>query len=150
VAGHAGLFGDASDLMKMGQMLLQKGTYGGQSFYKPETIDLFTQKQFENSTRGLGWAKSGDPTSPSSRYLSPRGFGHTGFTGTCIWVDPEFDLIFVFLSNSRFPYRSGKLNSTNIRSRIQDVIYQSIFSYCQYGEAHPDEKLMSYLRKTNN
>jgi beta-N-acetylhexosaminidase len=150
VAGHAGLFGNATDLLKIGQMLLQKGSYGGQQFYKPETIDLFAQKQFENSTRGLGWAKPGDPNSPSSRFGSPKAFGHTGFTGTCIWVDPEFDLVFVFLSNSRFPNRSGKLNTTNIRSRIQDVIYQSIFNYCQYGGNHPDEKLMKYLRNTNN
>lgn len=150
VAGHAGLFGNASDLIKLGQMLLQKGSYGGQTFYKPETIDLFAQKQFENSSRGLGWAKPGDVSSPSSRMESPKTFGHTGFTGTCIWMDPEFDVVFVFLSNSRFPNRSGKLNTTNIRSRIQDTIYQSIFNYCQYGENEPDRNLMEYLRKTSN
>ena len=150
VAGHAGLFGSGNDLIKLGQMLLQKGMYGGQTFYRPQTVELFAQKQFENSSRGLGWAKPGDPNSPSSRYLSPKGFGHTGFTGTCIWMDPEFDLVFVFLSNSRFPDRSSKLNSTNIRSRMQDAVYQSIFNYCQYGESHPDEKLMRYLRKPSN
>lgn len=150
VAGHAGLFGNASDLIKLGQMLLQKGSYGGQSFYKPETINLFAQKQFENSSRGLGWAKPGDVSSPSSRMESPKTFGHTGFTGTCIWMDPEFDVVFVFLSNSRFPNRSGKLNTTNIRSRIQDTIYQSIFNHCQYGENEPDRILMEYLRKTSN
>jgi beta-N-acetylhexosaminidase len=150
VAGHAGLFGNASDLIKLGQMLLQKGSYGGQSFYKPATVELFAQKQFENSSRGLGWAKPGDTSSPSSRYESPKTFGHTGFTGTCIWMDPEFDVVFVFLSNSRFPNRSGKLNTTNIRSRIQDTIYQSIFNFCQYGENEPDRKLMEYLRKTSN
>ncbi len=150
VAGHAGLFGSGIDLIKLGQMLLQKGSYGGQQFYFPETIELFAQKQFENSTRGLGWAKPGDPNSPSSRFGSTRAFGHTGFTGTCIWIDPEFDLVFVFLSNSRFPYRSGKLNTTNIRSRIQDLIYQSIFNYCQYGGNEPDRKLIEYLRNANN
>lgn len=150
VAGHAGLFGSGTDLIKIGQLFLQKGNYGGQTFYKPETIELFAQKQFENSTRGLGWAKSADPNSPSSRFLSPKGFGHTGFTGTCMWIDPEFDLVFIFLSNSRFPNRSGKLNTTNIRSRIQDAVYQSIFNYCQYGDALPDEKLMQYLRKSTN
>ncbi len=147
VAGHAGLFGNATDLIKIGQMLLQKGSYGGISYYKPETVELFAQKQFENSTRGLGWAKPGDPNSPSSRFGSPKAFGHTGFTGTCLWVDPEFDLVYVFLSNSRFPYRSAKLNSTNIRSRIQDVIYQSIFDFCQYGENHPDQKLIRFLSR---
>lgn len=149
VAGHAGLFGSAIDLMKLCQMFLQKGSYGGQIFYKPETIELFAQKQFENSTRGLGWAKPGDPNSPSSRLVSPKGFGHTGFTGTCIWIDPEFDLVFIFLSNSRFPNRSSKLNSTNIRSRIQDVVYQSIFNYSQYGDL-PHGRLMRYLSKTTN
>ena len=148
VAGHAGLFGNASDLMKIAQMLLQKGSYGGQTFYKPETIELFAQKQFENSTRGLGWAKPGDTSSPSSRLESPKTFGHTGFTGTCVWMDPEFDVVFIFLSNSRFPNRSGKLNTTNIRSRIQDTVYQSIFNHCQYGENEPDRELMEYLRKT--
>ncbi len=150
VAGHAGLFGSGLDLLKLGQMLLQEGSYGGLQFYYPQTIELFAQKQFENSTRGLGWAKPGDPNSPSSRFGSTRAFGHTGFTGTCIWIDPEFDLVFVFLSNSRFPNRSGKLNTTNIRSRIQDLIYQSIFNYCQYGENEPDRKLMEYVRKTSN
>lgn len=150
VAGHAGLFGNSTDLIKIGQMLLQKGSYGGVSFYKPETVELFAQKQFENSTRGLGWAKSGDPNSPSSRFGSPKAFGHTGFTGTCLWVDPEFDLVYVFLSNSRFPYRSAKLNSTNIRSRIQDAIYQSIFDFCQYGETHPDQKLIQFLNRSSN
>lgn len=150
VAGHAGLFGSGTDLIKLGQLFLQKGKYGGQTFYKPETIELFAQKQFDNSTRGMGWAKSADPNSPSSRFLSPKGFGHTGFTGTCMWVDPEFDLVFVFLSNSRFPNRSSKLNTSNIRSRIQDAVYQSIFNYCQYGDALPDEKLMQYLRKLSN
>jgi beta-N-acetylhexosaminidase len=150
IAGHAGLFGSGTDLIKIGQMLLQNGSYGSQSFYKPETVELFAQKQFDNSTRGLGWAKTADPNSPSSRFLSPKGFGHTGFTGTCMWIDPEFDLVFVFLSNSRFPDRSGKLNTTNIRSRIQDAVYQSIFNYCQYGDALPDEKLLQYLRKSSN
>lgn len=150
VAGHAGLFGNGNDLLKLSQMLLQKGRYGGQQYYHPETVELFAHKQFENSTRGLGWAKPGDLSSPSSRYESPNTFGHTGFTGTCVWIDPQFDLVFIFLSNSRFPNRSGKLNTTNIRSRIQDTIYQSIFNFCQYGENEPDRQLMEYLRQHSN
>ncbi|MCI0750555.1 MAG: serine hydrolase [Flammeovirgaceae bacterium] len=133
-AGHAGLFGNANDLLKLGQMWLQQGTYGGLQFYKPETVQLFTQKQFENSKRGLGWAKAGDPNSPSSRFGSSRMFGHTGFTGTCLWVDPEFNLVFVFLSNRVYPDRSTKLLTTNIRSRIQDVVYESIFEYCKSNQ----------------
>jgi beta-N-acetylhexosaminidase len=135
IAGHAGLFSNASDLAKLGQMLLQEGYYGGYQYYKPETVRMFTHKQFEKSRRGLGWDKpvQSDPASPTSLYASPRTFGHTGFTGTCLWVDPEFNLVYVFLSNRVFPDRSNKLVNSNIRSRIQDVIYQSIFNYCAYS-----------------
>lgn len=132
-AGHAGLFGNALDLAKLGQMLLQMGTYGHYQYYKPETITLFTNKQFDTSRRGLGWDKPvlNDFTSPTSWWASTKTFGHTGFTGTCLWVDPEFDLVYVFLSNRVYPDRNNKLNTANIRSRIQDVIYQSIFEYCK-------------------
>jgi CubicO group peptidase (beta-lactamase class C family)/beta-glucosidase-like glycosyl hydrolase len=136
VAGHAGLFGNANDLAKIGQMLLNGGTYGGVRYFKPETVDLFTTKQYENSRRGLGWDKPtvGDWNGPTTTYASPKTFGHTGFTGTCIWVDPEFDLVFVFLSNRVWPDRSSKLLNANIRPRIQEVIYRSIFNYCQFRE----------------
>lgn len=135
VAGHAGLFSSATDLAKLGQMLLQRGSYGGYQYYKSETVDLFTAKQFDKSRRGLGWDKpvQSDFNSPTSLKASPKTYGHTGFTGTCIWIDPEFNLVYIFLSNRVYPDRSGKLNSSNIRSRIQDVIYESIFDYCQYN-----------------
>ena len=136
VAGHAGLFGDANDLAKLGQMLLNGGTYGGVRFFKTETVDLFTGKQYDNSRRGLGWDKpTGDWNGPTSELASARTFGHTGFTGTCIWVDPQFDLVFVFLSNRVWPDRSNKLLNANIRPRIQEVIYKSIFNYCQFNSA---------------
>ncbi|HWA35505.1 MAG TPA: serine hydrolase, partial [Cyclobacteriaceae bacterium] len=61
---------------------------------------------------------------------SPLTFGHTGFTGTCLWVDPEFSIVYVFLSNRVFPDRNNKLLNANIRSRIQEVIYQAMFAYC--------------------
>jgi beta-N-acetylhexosaminidase len=133
VSGHAGLFGTANDLSKLGQMLLQEGSYGGLQYYKPETVRLFTAKQFTSSRRGLGWDKpvQGEWNSPTSIYASPKTFGHTGFTGTCLWVDPEFDLVYIFLSNRVFPDRSDKLIQTNIRSRIQDVIYEAIFNFCK-------------------
>jgi CubicO group peptidase (beta-lactamase class C family) len=135
VAGHAGLFSDATDLAKLGQMLLQEGTYGGYQFYKPETVRAFTQQQFASSRRGLGWDKPTDEKgSPASHFASPKTFGHTGFTGTCIWVDPQFNIVYVFLSNRVHPDgANNKLNSENIRSRIQDVIYESIFEYCRYN-----------------
>lgn len=132
VAGHAGLFGTANDMAKLGQMWLQKGRYGGQQFFKPETLDLFTAKQYADSRRGLGWDKPvvNDPAGPTSIYASSQTFGHTGFTGTCIWVDPEFDLVYVFLSNRVYPdMNNNKILNANIRPRIQDLIYQSIFNY---------------------
>ncbi len=132
VAGHAGLFSDANDLAKLGQMLLQDGHYGGIRYYRPETVRLFTHKQFDKSRRGLGWDKpvQSEWNSPTSTKASPETFGHTGFTGTCMWVDPTFNLVYVFLSNRVYPDRNSKLITTNIRSRIQDVIYESIFDYC--------------------
>jgi CubicO group peptidase (beta-lactamase class C family) len=136
IAGHAGLFSSAMDLAKLGQMWLNKGTYAGVRYFKPSTLEVFTQKQFSDSRRGLGWDKPplSDWTGPTSLLSSPMTFGHTGFTGTCIWVDPEFDLVYVFLSNRVHPdMNNNKLLSANIRSRIQDVIYESIFSYCRYA-----------------
>lgn len=133
IAGHAGLFSTANDLAKLGQLWLQKGHYGGVTFYKPETVELFTSRQFSDSRRGLGWDKPipGDWTGPTARFASPRTFGHTGFTGTCIWVDPEFDLVYVFLSNRVQPdMNNNKLLNANIRPRIQQVIYEAIFDYC--------------------
>ena len=134
IAGHAGLFSTANDLAKLGQMWLQKGAYGGHYYFKPETLALFTSKQYENSRRGLGWDKPvpSDPVGPTSIYASSKTFGHTGFTGTCIWVDPEFNLVYVFLSNRVYPdMNNNKILNANIRPRIQDVIYQSIFNHCQ-------------------
>ncbi len=132
VSGHAGLFSTANDLAKLGQMLLQEGTYGGTVFFKPETIRYFTAKQFMDSRRGLGWDKpiQNDWSSPVPVVASPRTFGHTGFTGTCMWIDPEFNLVYIFLSNRVYPDRNNKLLTANIRPRIQEVLYQAIFNYC--------------------
>lgn len=132
IAGHAGLFSNATDLAKLGQMWLQKGHYGGLQYLKPETIELFSTKQYADSRRGLGWDKpaQSDWNSPTSLFASPKTFGHTGFTGTAIWVDPEFNLVYIFLSNRVYPDMfNNKLLTSNIRPRIQDVVYQSIFEY---------------------
>lgn len=133
VAGHAGLFSTANDLAKVGQMLLQEGSYGGIQYYKPETVRLFTAKKYKNSRRGIGWDKPipSDPGTLTSFYASPSTFGHTGFTGTCVWIDPEFELVYIFLSNRVYPDRNNKLSNANIRSRIQDVIYKSIFGFVE-------------------
>lgn len=153
LAGHAGNFSTANDLLKLGQMMLQKGYYGGYQYYKPETVDYFTAKQFDTSRRGLGWDKpvQSDWVSPTSILASPRTYGHTGFTGTCMWIDPEFDLVFIFLSNRVYPTRNNnKLSSLNIRSRIQDVIYQAVFEYRKYGDNQFTSKVIPYIVKISN
>ncbi len=129
IAGHAGLFGTALDLAKLGQMLLQKGRYGGTAYYRPETVDLFTRRQYAKSRRGLGWdgPMPGDKTNPVTERASPLTFGHTGFTGTCIWVDPVAEIVYVFLSNRVHPdMNNTKLLNANIRPRIQEVVYRAL------------------------
>ncbi len=125
VSGHAGLFSSANDLAILNQMLLNRGSYGGTQYFKPETIDLFTSRQSSVSYRGLGFDRAGSRTYPS-RLASRDTYGHTGFTGTCVWVDPDSNLIYIFLSNRIYPSASSKLNSMQIRPRIQDVIYEAI------------------------
>jgi CubicO group peptidase (beta-lactamase class C family) len=128
VAGHAGLFADANDVAILYQMMLNRGTYGGVQYIKPETVDLFTAKQSDVSRRGLGfdrWDPLLDHHYPS-QLASPQTYGHTGFTGTCVWVDPKVNLVYVFLSNRVNPVVGSKLGSLNIRPRIQDAIYEAI------------------------
>lgn len=135
IAGHAGLFSNANDLAKLGQMLLNKGYYGGKRYFKEETVNLFTTRQYESSRRAIGWDKPniGDWNTPTSIFASPLTFGHTGFTGTGIWMDPEFNILYIFLSNRVHPdMNNNKLLQENVRTRIHDVIYQSIFNYHQY------------------
>jgi serine-type D-Ala-D-Ala carboxypeptidase len=130
VSGHAGLFSTANDLAILNQMLLNRGSYGGSQYFKPETVDLFTSRQSTVSQRGLGFDRW-DPKSNSgypSKLASSETYGHTGFTGTCVWVDPKYNLIYIFLSNRIYPSASSKLNSLRIRPRIQDVIYEAVRS----------------------
>ena len=132
VSGHAGLFGNAHDIAKIVEMHLQDGSYGGKQYLSKETVKEFASQQNENSRRGLGWDKpeKGEDYNPASRYASFDSFGHSGFTGTVVWADPTFDLVFVFLSNRVYPNSSnGKLIDFNIRKRIHDVVYESIWNY---------------------
>ena len=128
VAGHAGLFGSANDLAIYGQLLLNRGEYGGIQYFKPQTVDLFTSRQSLTSRRGLGFDRV-DPDGKKeypSRLANESVFGHTGYTGTCVWIDPKNQLIYIFLSNRVHPQVSTKLLDLNIRSRIQDVIYEGL------------------------
>src|SRR5690606_29366031 len=132
VAGHAGLFSNAYDLAMLYQMLLNGGVLNGRRYLKKETIDFFTAYHSSISRRGLGFDKpekdnyKRDEPYPSA-LASPSTFGHTGFTGTCVWVDPEADLVYVFLSNRVYPTRNNPLLSRmNIRPKIQDAIYSVV------------------------
>jgi beta-N-acetylhexosaminidase len=132
VAGHAGLFSNTLELTKLMQMNLQGGYYGGISYFQPGTIREFTRRQFKRNRRGIGWDKPqiiGDEYNPASFFASPHSFGHSGFTGTYVWVDPEYDLIYVFLSNRSYPDADNrKLIDQDTRKRIQTVIYSSIIN----------------------
>lgn len=130
VSGNAGLFGTAADLAKLLQMYLNDGTYGGERFIDRECIRLFTHGKSPNSRRGLGFDKPDvdDPDkSPTSEKAPASVYGHTGYTGTAFWVDPDNELIYIFISNRVFPHRwNTKLMVMNIRPRIQSAIYSSI------------------------
>ncbi|MEJ7779669.1 MAG: serine hydrolase [Daejeonella sp.] len=125
VSGHAGLFASANDLAILNQMLLNGGKYGGVEFFKPETVKLFTSRQSGVSRRGLGFDRGEGTGYPSSR-ASAGTYGHTGYTGTCVWVDPNYNLVYIFLSNRIYPSVTNKINSLRIRPRIQDAIYEAI------------------------
>jgi beta-glucosidase-like glycosyl hydrolase/CubicO group peptidase (beta-lactamase class C family) len=130
ISGHAGLFGNARDIATLLQMNLQKGVYGGQRVFNQMTVPYFTQTLSNRSHRALGWDKP-NPESASSVYLasqaSPRSFGHTGFTGNVVWVDPDEELVFIFLSNRIYPTAgNNSINTTKLRRRIHETIYSAI------------------------
>lgn len=130
IAGHAGLFSDAGDLAVLMQMLLNQGRYAGRKFFDSSTVRKFTSQYSSHSRRGLGFDKpetDSHKASPACKSASPEAFGHQGFTGTCVWADPKYNLVYVFLSNRTFPDDANeKLISLNIRSRIQQAIYDVI------------------------
>lgn len=127
VAGNAGLFSNANDLGVLFQMLLNGGTYGGKRYLKEETVRRFVTHQ-EGSHRGLGFDK---PTGQSMNTVAPdcpiTAFGHTGFTGACVWADPDNELVFVFLSNRVYPDPNNKKIITyGVRKRIHQVFYDQM------------------------
>lgn len=136
VSGHAGLFSDSYDLAVLFQMYLNGGTYGGVRVLSPEVIRHFATRVPGETRRGLGFdLKELAPNPPArkentSPLASDATFGHLGFTGTCVWADPEEELVYVFLSNRTYPsMHNYKLNKENIRPRIQTVIYQSLLGW---------------------
>ena len=132
VAGHAGLFSNAYDLAKLYQLLLNGGELNGVRLLNKATIDQFTAYSSDISRRGLGFDKpEKDNATRKEPYpslsVSPATFGHTGFTGTCVWVDPAQQLVYIFLSSRVNPTRNGnKLGRLNVRPNIQEAIYGAI------------------------
>ncbi|WP_452233034.1 glycoside hydrolase family 3 N-terminal domain-containing protein [Lacinutrix sp. MEBiC02595] len=130
VGGHAGVFSNANDVAKIMQMYLQKGYYGGKRYLKPETIDKFNTCYYcdDNNRRGIGFDKPqlGD-AGPTCGCISMTSFGHSGFTGTYAWADPEEEIVYVFLANRTYP-QAGKnlLLREDIRTNIQAAIYEAI------------------------
>lgn len=136
ISGNAGLFASANDLAKLMQMYLQMGTYGGKQYVSEATMKEFTRVQFpqNNNRRGLIFDKPSlklDSLKPADAYpcpeVSPESFGHSGFTGTFVWMDPKCGLMYVFLSNRVYPTRNNSLISDlNVRTEILSAIYKQM------------------------
>jgi len=130
VSGHAGLFSNANDVAKVMQMYLWKGFYGGKRYFDPDVLDLFNTCYYcdKNVRRGVGFDKPQLGTSgPTCGCVSMTSFGHSGFTGTFAWADPEQEIVYVFLSNRTFPdAENRKLIKSDLRSKIQEAIYEAI------------------------
>lgn len=130
IGGHAGLFSNANDVAKIMHIFLNKGVYGGKRYLKGETISKFNTCYYceQDVRRGVGFDKPQLGTSgPTCNCLSMESFGHSGFTGTFAWADPEEEIVYVFLSNRTFPDSTNrKLIREDVRSRIQEVIYEAI------------------------
>jgi Beta-lactamase class C and other penicillin binding proteins len=130
VSGHAGLFSNANDVAKIMQMYVWKGYYGGKHYFKPETFDAFNTCYYcdKSVRRGVGFDKPQlGESGPTCGCVSMTSFGHSGFTGTFTWADPEEEIVYVFLSNRTYPdAENRKLISSNLRSNIQQVIYDAI------------------------
>jgi len=136
MAGNAGLFASAHDLGILFQMILNKGAYGGIKYIEPSVIEQFTTR-IDETQRGLGFdmpnrkAKVGNKAPQTT-------FGHSGYTGTCVWVDPENEIVYVFLANRNHPNENNwRINSQNIRERIHNAIYDAMVDK---KKESPDEK----------
>lgn len=124
VAGHAGLFANAADVARLATPLARRGLYGKKQYFDAETIVLFTSPQFVNNRRALLWDRPESErgkASPVGPLASPYSFGHSGFTGTLLWIDPQADLTFIFLSNRVHPSATpNRLAELNVRTQLLD------------------------------
>ena len=131
VAGHAGLFSNTTELAILMQLLLNEGTYNGKQYLSKDVINTFNTRHYAkaNNRRALGFDKPfiKDKSTHVSPMASQSSFGHSGFTGTFVWVDPQYNLIYIFLANRVYPdSKDNKLSKLNIRTDIQDIIYKAL------------------------
>jgi CubicO group peptidase (beta-lactamase class C family) len=124
VSGHAGLFSSARDLAVFEQMMLNGGEYNGVRVLRPETVARWTARQRKDAARGLGW-ENPSPRSSAGQYFSPRSFGHTGFTGTSVWADPEKGLFIVLLTNRVDPTRDNPRVGP-LRRAVADAVQSAV------------------------
>ncbi len=125
VAGHAGLFSTASDIAKLMSVLINNGMYNGKYFINPETVKLFTTRYSEQSSRALGWDTKSEKGSSAGDFFSPYSFGHTGYTGTSVWADPERKLVVIFLTNRVYPTRDN-IKILKVRPELHNTIIKAI------------------------
>ncbi|MBI5021814.1 MAG: serine hydrolase [Ignavibacteriales bacterium] len=127
ISGHSGLFSTATDLSIFLQMIMNGGNYGGKQLLKPETIKLFTARHGKQSTRALGWdTKTMNGYSSAGTLFGEKSFGHTGFTGTSVWVEPEKNIFVILLTNRVYPTRNNP-KIMQIRPKVHDTVMKSIY-----------------------
>jgi CubicO group peptidase (beta-lactamase class C family) len=134
VAGHAGLFSTATDLASYAQMMINRGFYGGRRYFKQSTIEQFTQRQEmpPGSVRALGWDTPSEEGSLAGDFFSPGSYGHTGFTGTSMWIDPKRKIAVILLTNHVYPsrgktaeeFKMWKAEMREVRRAFQNGVMQ--------------------------
>jgi CubicO group peptidase (beta-lactamase class C family) len=130
VGGHAGLFSNANDIAKIMQMYLQNGYYGGTEIFSYRTVEKCNKCYFcdKKVRRGVGFDKPQlENSGPTCGCVSRKSFGHSGFTGTFTWADPEEEIVYIFLANRTYPKAENNiLLRESIRTNIQELIYEAI------------------------
>jgi CubicO group peptidase (beta-lactamase class C family) len=139
VAGNAGLFSTASDLAVFMQMIMNKGVYGGMRYLSDSTVVRFTRRENRHSTRALGWDFKSERGSSAGDLFSMSSFGHTGFTGTSVWADPERNMFVVFLTNRVYPTRANT-KIFKVRPMLHDAVVQALLEETDSSKMGPRVK----------
>src|SRR6056297_97150 len=126
VAGHAGLFSSADDLAKLAFMLLNNGNFAGVDYLKPETINHFTERRSPINQRAYGFDRKSEGFSTAGQLTGPNSFGHTGFTGTSFWIDPDEEIAIIILTNRVHPSRTYGSSISRVRAKIADTVMEAI------------------------